>query len=147
MRNAFLENSCTKSGRKSRPRPFYKFVISGSTFWNVVKLFFIVCPSQGLPKYVKTKVLATCFYLIQSFLKNKKNSGTGIPTSFSAWFLKKNIYHALYINWTSFIAWLLLLLEIFGNTCIICCFHRTKNVNTSKMKIAFNMKKNIFHHF
>ena len=26
-------------------------------------------PSRGLPKYVKTKVLATCFYLILSFFK------------------------------------------------------------------------------
>ena len=39
------------------------------TFYVV---FFIVCPSRGLSKYVKTKFQTTCFYFISSFLKKTK---------------------------------------------------------------------------
>ena len=31
----------------------------------------MVCPSRGLPKYVKNKVLPTCFYYIKLFLEKK----------------------------------------------------------------------------
>ena len=41
-----------------------------------------------LSKYTEIKLQATCFYLIQSFLKNQNS----FPASFSAWFLKKNSY-------------------------------------------------------
>ena len=34
-----------------------------STVGNVIQFVFIVCPSRGLPKYVKTKVLNTCFVI------------------------------------------------------------------------------------
>ena len=47
--------------------PFIKIIIehiSGSTVLNVIKIVFIACPSRGLPKYIKTEVLTTCFYLI-----------------------------------------------------------------------------------
>ena len=37
------------------------WVMSGST---VRKFVFVVCTSRDLPKYIKTKVLATCVYLI-----------------------------------------------------------------------------------
>ena len=29
---------------------------------NFIQLAFLVFPSQGLPKYINTKVLTTCFY-------------------------------------------------------------------------------------
>ena len=58
-RNTFLENSYTKCGEKASPRPFSKKIkiepISGSA-----AISFIVCfycnPSQGLSKYIDTKV-------------------------------------------------------------------------------------------
>ena len=46
--------------------PFIKnqnWATSESTIWNVIKFVFIVCPSQFLSTYIKTKVLTTCFYL------------------------------------------------------------------------------------
>ena len=46
------------------PEPFIKIEIthtSGSTVRNVMQLVFIVYPSGGLPKYINTKVLTTCF--------------------------------------------------------------------------------------
>ena len=49
------------------PNPFLKNKIehnSGSTVLNFMKFVFIVCPSQGLPKYIETKMLTACFYLI-----------------------------------------------------------------------------------
>ena len=67
VRNIFLETLCTKYGVEASPRPFYKIFkieyISWSTVWNVIKFVFIVCPSQDLPKSIKTKVLIICFHL------------------------------------------------------------------------------------
>ena len=36
------------------------------------------------------------FTLYKTLLKNKKKSGTNFPASFSAWFLKENISHAIF---------------------------------------------------
>ena len=52
--------------------------------------FLIVCPSQGLPKHIESKKLFT-FTLYKAYLK--KRSGTSLPVSFSARFLKKCISH------------------------------------------------------
>ena len=62
--------SYTECGGETSPIRFYKKIkiehISGSTVWNVIQFVFIVCPSWGLPKYNKTKVLTTCFDLMSS---------------------------------------------------------------------------------
>ena len=77
MRNIFLEKSYTKCGGEASLRPFYKIL-------QLVLSFFIAFPSRGPPKYIKT------------FLKNKKRSGSSLPTSFSVRFLKKNISHIIF---------------------------------------------------
>ena len=46
--------------------------ISGSTVWVFIQFVFIVCPSQGQPKYIETKMLNIYFYYIYSFLKKQK---------------------------------------------------------------------------
>ena len=77
------------------PGPFIKIKIehnSRSTFWNVTKFVFIVCPSRGPPKYIKTKVLTACFYFVQTFLKK---FGTSLPTTFYARLFMKNISYAI----------------------------------------------------
>ena len=54
MRNTFLKKLYTKYAGKG---PFIKFEIehiSGAIVWNVLRFVFIVSPSQGLPKYIKT---------------------------------------------------------------------------------------------
>ena len=48
-----------------------------------------VCPSQCLPKYIKTLLLFTCF------LRHKKRSGTSHSASFSVQFLEKSISHII----------------------------------------------------
>ena len=66
MKSIFLEKSCTKCGGKTIFHTFLlKIIIEhiwGSTIWNVIRFVFIVC--RGLPKYIKIKVLTTCFYLL-----------------------------------------------------------------------------------
>ena len=64
MRNIFLEKSCAKCSGEASPKSFHrKIKLSISTVWNGIKFVFIVCPSRSLLKYVKIKVLTTCFYL------------------------------------------------------------------------------------
>ena len=51
IRNIFLEKPYKKFGGEAGPR-------------NVIQTISIVCPSGGLPKHIKTKLLTTCFELI-----------------------------------------------------------------------------------
>ena len=46
--------------------------ISRSRASDFIQFIFIVCPIGGLPKHIKTKLLATCFYLKKSFFKKTK---------------------------------------------------------------------------
>ena len=64
MRNIFLEKSYAKCVGEARQDPFIKNQnwAYGSTVWSVIKFVFIVCPSRGLPKYIKSKLLSTYFY-------------------------------------------------------------------------------------
>ena len=99
----------------------------------------IVCPSRDQPKYIKTKVLTTCFYLMQSIFQNKKRSGTSLLTSFSAWFLKKNIF-TKHFNWSNIIAWLPPLLNILGNMCIAIIFCPVCDVINFEINHSFLIK-------
>ena len=63
----FLEKSDTKCGGEASPFFFHKKNKiehnAGSTFSNVIKFALMVYPpSRDLSKYIKTKVLTTCFY-------------------------------------------------------------------------------------
>ena len=40
------------------------FNINIAQYLNISISFFTLCPSRGLSKYIKTKVLTTCFYLV-----------------------------------------------------------------------------------
>ena len=86
------------------PDPFLKN--QNWALWiNSVKIYtvyFYCTSSWGLSKYIKTKMQSNCFYLIKSFFKKQKRSGTSLPDSFSAWFLKKNIYLVIFYYLTNF---------------------------------------------
>ena len=104
MKNIFLEKSYTnrlveKLFPDSCPNPIEH--ISGSTCWKVIQFVFVVCPSHGPPKYIKTKRLTTSFYL-KAFLKNKERSGPSVPASFSAWSLNKHISNITFYWLTKF---------------------------------------------
>ena len=100
----------------------------------------------GVSKYLETKVQATCFYLIESFLENKKRSGTSLTASFTAWYLKKNIslviieYFTSYsINWPNFIVWLPLNRKILDDICIVIV-ESGFNVVNFKINLVFLIK-------
>ena len=99
LRNIFFEKLCTKSSEESIPRLFSKKIktehISSSIVWNSVKFAFIVCPSQWLLNILKLMYWQLTFTICKAYLKNKKRSGTSLPVSFSAWFLKKNISYSI----------------------------------------------------
>ena len=105
MRNIFFEKTYTKCGGEAIPRPFSKNQSWAYLWINSLK-FYTVCfycnPSWGLSKYIGTKLQTTCIYLIKTFLKNKKRSGTILPVSFSVWFLKKNISLVIFYYLTKF---------------------------------------------
>ena len=66
MTNIILEKTYAKCGRETTPTPIPKNKIKhifGSTAWNFIQFVFIVYPDWKVPKYIKTKVLTTCFYL------------------------------------------------------------------------------------
>ena len=61
----------------------------------VIKFVFTVLLSRRLPRYIKDVDHLLLAY-IKLFLNNNKRSGTSLPTSFSAWFCKKNISHTIF---------------------------------------------------
>ena len=94
MRNISLEKSYTKCDEKLFPDPFLQNQNRAYLWINILKFYtvcFIFMSSWRLSKYIETKLQTTSFYLIQSFLKNKKRLEIVPPNSFSAWFLKKKI--------------------------------------------------------
>ena len=65
MRNIFLKSAFTKYGRETSLRPFSKISKTSISLDEILHSLFLF---QELPKYIKTKVLAFCFFLIISFL-------------------------------------------------------------------------------
>ena len=82
MKNIFLETSYTKCFGKTSSRLFSKILYS---------LFFNVCSSRDVAKYIETVMLNSYCYLKAS-PKNKKRSGTSLPSSFFSWFLNKKYF-------------------------------------------------------
>ena len=71
VRNIFLEKSCTRYGRETRPRPFSgksKISISLDRQSKVLHSLFSLNPNLLL-KYIETTLQTTCFYLIISIFK------------------------------------------------------------------------------
>ena len=124
MRNiCFWKNHMKRWGGETIPRLFFKKNQNWTYLWiNSLKshtVCFYYMPGWGLSIYIKTKLQTTCLYLIYSFCKKKRRSGTSFPVSFSAWFFKKGISLILFIHWPNAIVWLSLLYEILGNICIV----------------------------
>ena len=104
------------------PYPFIKNQNWAYLWINNLKCYkCLVCSSRGLPKYIKTKMLTTSFYLIESFFK-KIRELVSFP-HFLHGYWRKIFFTLYFINWTNFIAWLPFPLEILGNMCtvLICC--------------------------
>ena len=85
-RDIFLQKSYTKCVGETIPKPFSK----KSKFSLSLILQFYSMTSWTLSKYIETELQNTCFYLLESFLKNK--AGASLPALFCAWVLEKNIF-------------------------------------------------------
>ena len=76
--------------------------------------------------YNKNKLYKTLDYWSRDILNFdflEKGLGIVFPTHFMYDFSRKMFLMLYHVNWTNFITWLLLLLEILGNMCIaIACF-------------------------
>ena len=89
MRNYFLENSFTKCGRKTIPKPFSK---NSKLSISLDQFLFIVGQVEGYRNILKLSCRSVSFISYKAFSKNKKKgSGTTLCASFCAWYLKKNI--------------------------------------------------------
>ena len=120
----FFKNHSQNVVEKLFPDPFLKNQNWTYLWINNLKLdkvFFIIC-QLGAILIRNCKQLALISY--KAFLKKRKRSGTSLPASSSAWFLKKNIFLVSPINWWDFIVWLPLIREIFGNICIVIVFNQ-----------------------
>ena len=76
------------------PDPFLKNQNEVYLWINSLKFyiaFFIVCQVEDYHNILKLSCGPLAFTLYKALLKNKKRSGISFPTTFSAWFLKKNI--------------------------------------------------------
>ena len=101
MRNIFLEKSYKKCGRKASLRPFYK-----KSKWSIsldqqsehlYSLFLLYCHFEDYQNKLKLKYWSLAFNSFEAFfLKKKKRSGNSLSASFSAWFLKKYIFHTIF---------------------------------------------------
>ena len=58
---------------------------------SFIQFVFIICQVEGAQNVLKRSCRTLAFTSYKAFSKNKKRSGTNLPVSFSAQFLKKNI--------------------------------------------------------
>ena len=87
------------------PGPFLNNQYWAYLWINSLKFYtvcFFICQVEGYRNILKLscKTLAFASYIV--FLKNKMRSGTSLPVSFSAWFLKKIIFLVISYYLTKF---------------------------------------------
>ena len=150
MRNIFPEKPYTKCGEEVSPRLFYKkskFSIPldqlSEMLWRLFllyykkskfsipldqlsemlwRLFLLYGQVDVYQNILKLRWWPLAFTLCKVFLKHKKRSRTSLPTSFLHGFWRKIFLKLYFRNWTNFIGWLPLHLEILGNMCIVIIF-------------------------
>ena len=88
MGNIFLEKLYTKFHRETIPRSFSK-----KSRLSISLLLYVQV--EIYQNKLKLRLWTLSFILHNTFLKNKKSSGASLPSSSSAWFLNKNISHAI----------------------------------------------------
>ena len=141
MRNIFLEKSYIKYGGEASP---YSFIKSQNWVYlciNSLKLYavyFSVCPSRWLPKYVETKVLTICFCLfLKVFRKTKRGVELVSLSHFLHDFWRKLFLTLYFISWSSFP----LLLEILNNMCIITISYPVCGLINFETNLSFLSKQ------
>ena len=101
-RNIFLEKiyKIQNVSEKLVPDPFLKNQYCTYLWFSSLKFYKVCfyCESKLMTIYrimLKLRCSLFTFSSCKTFFK-KKRSGTSLPTSFSAWFLKKNISHVMF---------------------------------------------------
>ena len=133
--NAFLQNSYTKCDAEASSRPVHKkskfsVFLDQKHEWNVIKFVFNVCPSRGLPKYVKTKVMITCFWLIKLFQKIRRDLESHYLES------PYLIIFCMIVEEKHF-SYFILFLDILGNICVVISRCPVCDVINLEIIIAF----------
>ena len=67
MCKIWLKNYCQTLFLKIKTKHIFEL-----TVWTYRQFAFILCPSWGLPKYIETKVLTTCFTSYKAVFKKQK---------------------------------------------------------------------------
>ena len=93
MSNIFLKNHAQNVKKQLVPEPFSKKAKLSKSLDLQSEV------SYNLFLY---KVPSAFFYFTRSSFKKQKRSGTSLPTSFLAWFLKKNISQVKFYQLTKF---------------------------------------------
>ena len=127
MRNFFLGKWYIKCNGETSPGPFTKILKLRKSLDQqselLCSLFLLCAQVEDYQNILKLRCWPLASSSYKAALENNKRSGTSLHASFSAWFLKKHISDATYYYVTNFIVWLIFLLEILGNMCIIIiCF-------------------------
>ena len=110
VRNIFLKKPYTKCDGETSLRPFY---FSCMSKLRPIEIYWIeAARPPALTSY-------------KAFLKSKKRSGTSLSVSFSAWFLKKNIFLVILTGRISLFGclyfaryWAICVLQLFVNQAV-----------------------------
>ena len=106
MRTIFLEILYTKCGGETVLRPFSKksklSISLNKQSQNYINFVFIVCRVDECRNILKLIRRLLAFTTYKPFLTNKNNFGSSLSTSFSACFLKKNIFLVIFHYLTEF---------------------------------------------
>ena len=127
MTNIFLEKSYTKFGGEASLRPFYKKsklrISLDQQFEMLQSLFSLYVEVEVYWNILTLRCWPLDLTLYKAFLRNKRSSGTSLPTSFSTWILKNKLF-SRYINRPNLITWLRLVLRyteyVYCNCCSVC---------------------------
>ena len=76
--------------------------ISGSIVSGFIQFVFIVCQVDSYQNTLKLRFRSLGFASYKVFLRNKRRSKTSLPSSFFAWFLKKNMSLVTFYKLTKF---------------------------------------------
>ena len=110
---------------------------SGSTVWNVTN--FILCPNQGPPKYVKTKMLNLLSH-VKVFWRIKRGLELVSLPYFLHDFWRITLLFLCSINWLNFIVRFPLLREILNNMFIAIICYPVSDVIDFKINLIFLIK-------
>ena len=132
MKNMFLEKSYRKCSGEASPRHFYK-KSKLSISLNQQKWYKVCFYCMSSPKYIKTKVLTTCFSWINFFQKKNKMIWYYSPWLIFCMIFEGNICHNMG-------AWQASLVEILCNICLVIICFQVYNVTNFEITLRFLIK-------